>query len=596
MKSFLVIAAVLVLVVIAWLLTSRNNRVVADTGKMIAWFKENAMAYEERTTTLAQKISLVDADSMSVKEAREALLECRLQYKRIALFIEFYFPEQAMILNGPPVAEIESGMNEYRDPAGMQVIEACLFEDHPSKFKSKMLEQVGVIQRSIENLLPAIRDFKMSADDAWYAISLELIRVYTLYITGYDAPELKSGILEAASSLDAIDSVLLLLHAPSSINNTVHKAKSFLQAHEYFDSFDRLYFITTFAMPLQKELNSRVEKQPESFNARSSVNFAATSLFASNGIDKNHFPASEVVGDSVLVALGRRLFSEPMLSGNNERSCSTCHAPSTFFSDRLGRNKNRELTGDLPRNTPSLLYAVYQFNQFWDGRVRSLPEQAIAVMNDTVEMKGPGQAITEKIDNDKTYKALFSRIWKQDTVVTEEHIAAAVAAYIRTLTPFRSSFDRYITGDKSALSQEQKRGFNIFMGKAMCGTCHFAPLFNGLLPPLYNITEFEILGTPVDDNLGNPRPDTDTGQARVIVGMPQGAFKTPTVRNAEETSPYMHNGGFKSLDSVIEFYNKGGGEGLGLQVPGQTLSSKPLNLDSIEKADLLDFMRSLTDN
>ncbi|HTE34415.1 MAG TPA: hypothetical protein VK666_28745, partial [Chryseolinea sp.] len=311
MKSFLVIAAVLVLVVIAWLLTSRNNRVVADTGKMIAWFKENAMAYEERTTTLAQKISLVDADSMSVKEAREALLECRLQYKRIALFIEFYFPEQAMILNGPPVAEIESGMNEYRDPAGMQVIEACLFEDHPSKFKSKMLEQVGVIQRSIENLLPAIRDFKMSADDAWYAISLELIRVYTLYITGYDAPELKSGILEAASSLDAIDSVLLLLHAPSSINNTVHKAKSFLQAHEYFDSFDRLYFITTFAMPLQKELNSRVEKQPESFNARSSVNFAATSLFASNGIDKNHFPASEVVGDSVLVALGRRLFSEP---------------------------------------------------------------------------------------------------------------------------------------------------------------------------------------------------------------------------------------------------------------------------------------------
>jgi cytochrome c peroxidase len=284
-----------------------------------------------------------------------------------------------------------------------------------------------------------------------------------------------------------------------------------------------------------------------------------------------------------------------MLSGNNDRSCSTCHSPAALFSDRLRRNKNREGTGDLPRNTPSLLYAAYQYNQFWDGRVMTLSQQAITVMNDTLEMKGSGEDITKKISRNASYQALFRKIWETEPAVTEEHIASALAAYERTLTPFHSAFDRYMAGDRSALSQSQKRGFNIFMGKALCGTCHFAPLFNGLLPPLYNVTEFEILGTPATDDLLHPQPDPDTGQARVMSFLAHGSFKTPTVRNAAMTAPYMHNGGFRSLETVIEFYDKGGGQGIGLDTPGQTLSPQPLQLDSVEKADLKAFIGSLTD-
>jgi cytochrome c peroxidase len=118
---------------------------------------------------------------------------------------------------------------------------------------------------------------------------------------------------------------------------------------------------------------------------------------------------------------------------------------------------------------------------------------------------------------------------------------------------------------------------------------------NGLLPPLYNITEFEILGTPATDDLLHPRADADTGQARLMSFLPHGAFKTPTVRNAAMTAPYMHNGAFTKLETVIDFYDKGGGQGLGLDTPGQTLSPQPLDLDSSEKADLKAFIEALTD-
>lgn len=595
MKAFLVIAGVMVLIISAWLLMRTDSRVI-DTGAINHWFKKNASAYKESILALKQSISRIDIDSTTVLEAREALLTCRLKYKRLAFFIEFYFPDQAMIFNGPPVIEVERGMSEYRDPAGMQVIEGYLFESNPAKLKDKMLEQTGVLERSINNLLSSLDNFTISADDAWYALSLEWIRVYTLYITGYDAPQLKSGLAEAASSLEAMDTVLYFLNAHAVKNINLLNARKYLLAHNNFDSFDRLYFISTFAIPLQKQFNSRIQKEPGNLTSRSTVNFNATSIFAADGINKNYFSSEENMHYKELASLGQRLFSEPMLSGNNQRSCSTCHAPATFFSDRLRRNKNRELTGDLPRNTPSLLYAVYQSNQFWDGRVRTLAQQAIAVMNDTLEMKGSGQAIAEKISNDPSYNALFKKIWKEDTVITENHIAAALAAYVQTLTPFRSSFDSYIAGNKSALTEDQKRGFNIYMGKALCGTCHFAPLFNGLLPPLYKVTEFEILGTPLDDDLQHPKPDTDTGRARTIQSLPQGSFKTPTVRNASKTAPYMHNGGFKTMEAVIDFYDKGGGQGLGLDIPGQTLSPKPLKLSATEKTDLAAFIIALTDN
>ncbi len=135
------------------------------------------------------------------------------------------------------------------------------------------------------------------------------------------------------------------------------------------------------------------------------------------------------------------------------------------------------------------------------------------------------------------------------------------------------------------------------MGKAQCGTCHFAPVFNGSTPPFFNRSEYEVLGVPGIRKASTKLPDEDLGRYEHIPVSPyRGAFKTPTVRNAAHTEPYMHNGRYKTLRAVLDFYNQGGGTGIGLVSPEQTLSNKKLQLSKTEINDIISFLESLTDN
>jgi cytochrome c peroxidase len=186
---------------------------------------------------------------------------------------------------------------------------------------------------------------------------------------------------------------------------------------------------------------------------------------------------------------------------------------------------------------------------------------------------------------------------RSDHSITIDKVAIAVAAYIRTLFPMSSAFDRYIAGQRKAMTADQISGFNLFMGKAQCGTCHFAPLFNGLTPPLYGTTEYEVLGVPRSDDLGKPVVDDDSGRFSVYpMTYYTRAFKTPTLRNTAVTGPWMHNGSFHSLTKVMDFYNKGGGKGLGMRTPEQTLSSQPLGLSPREIGQIKSFLSTLTDS
>jgi cytochrome c peroxidase len=181
--------------------------------------------------------------------------------------------------------------------------------------------------------------------------------------------------------------------------------------------------------------------------------------------------------------------------------------------------------------------------------------------------------------------------------VTLKQIEAALSAYLTTLQPMNSPFDRFIAGDRQALSSKQKKGFNLFMGKAQCGTCHFAPLFNGTTPPFFNRSEYEVLGVPGLKASASKIPDEDLGRYELYpISAYRRAFKTPTVRNALQTAPYMHNGCFKTLQAVLDFYNQGGGAGIGLASPEQTLSEKKLQLSPDEIGDIIAFIGSLTDD
>jgi cytochrome c peroxidase len=151
-------------------------------------------------------------------------------------------------------------------------------------------------------------------------------------------------------------------------------------------------------------------------------------------------------------------------------------------------------------------------------------------------------------------------------------------------------------GSKDQLGPAEKNGFNLFMGKAKCGTCHFAPLFNGLVPPEFVETESEVLGVPKSKDTLNAQLDDDPGKFNFTQSsVHKHAFKTPTLRNIELTAPYMHNGVFSTLEEVMTFYNNGGGRGLGIGPPNQTLPVEKLKLSPREIRDIIAFMRSLTD-
>ena len=151
-------------------------------------------------------------------------------------------------------------------------------------------------------------------------------------------------------------------------------------------------------------------------------------------------------------------------------------------------------------------------------------------------------------------------------------------------------------GKEESLSEEEILGFNLFMGKAACATCHFAPVFNGTIPPKFGESEFENLGVTKTNDFENPQLDDDPGMYYPYeVEERRYFFKTPTVRNAELSAPYMHNGAYENMEQLMTFYNLGGGAGMGLNVEYQTLPPDPLELSEREIKAVIAFMRTLTD-
>ena len=247
-----------------------------------------------------------------------------------------------------------------------------------------------------------------------------------------------------------------------------------------------------------------------------------------------------------------------------------------------------------------MLNAVYARKFFWDLRADNLDRQAEHVILNDKEFHSSYPEMLDKLNQSEEYIQLFSEAfnWKNPQDIKRSTFSMTLTAYTASLQSLNSSFDQYVRGEVTELDEAIKRGFNLFMGKAVCGTCHFAPHFSGLVPPLFQENESEILGVPASVE----EKELDEDKGRAASGVVHDAspiysfsFKTPTVRNTEFTAPYMHNGVYDSLEQVLNFYDNGGGEGLGYEVPNQTLPSSKLNLTDQEKSDLIAFMKSLSD-
>jgi cytochrome c peroxidase len=274
------------------------------------------------------------------------------------------------------------------------------------------------------------------------------------------------------------------------------------------------------------------------------------------------------------VELGKMLFFDTRLSKGNAISCAFCHNPGTGWADA------RQFSigvggGQGGRQAPTVLNTGYQTFQFWDGRAGSLEEQALGPMHNPIEMAEMLPSVVKKLKAAPEYKARFREVF--GTEVSAEGIARAIAAFERTVISANSAFDKYQAGDKAAMNEAAVRGLALVVGKARCALCHNGPNFTD--------NRFHNLGVPqvgpLKEDLGRyavTRQDKD-----------RGAFKTPTLRSVALTAPYMHDGAFKTLEEVIDFYDKGGGKN-----PQLDPFITPLNLTADEKKDLVEFLKALT--
>lgn len=562
----------------------------------VSVFKTGAGEFSLASLELKAAVAALNGkDTMTLLKARLALKNSRMHYKKIEFFMNYFFESESMIYNKPAKVEVEEPYMEYQEPSGFQVMEAMLFDEDPVSHQKELAAQAELVSSSAADLNALLYGFKADDKEILESIRLELLRVITLSITGYDAPELKTGIEESYVSVETIFKVMRpYLKGSEPLSLTLVNTLRYLKDHPDFDSFDRMVFLTQYALPMQEQLRDFIHLEKLDLNSKTALNYQAKNIFSKDAVLSDAFPGSKE-SNPVIVALGKKLFTEKTLSGNLRRSCSDCHRPEAYFTDGLKTSLALDGKSYVQRNAPSLLYAGFQYAQFWDGRVKSLQEQIKTVISNPLEMNGNHAVIVERLKKDTVYLHEFQRAFP-DSGLNTETLSDALAAYVKGLAPMNSAFDNYVAGDKKAMSAEQVKGFNLFMGKGQCGSCHFAPLFNGLIPPFYKRTEYEILGTPENDDFDHLKADRDKGRSGFFpISYYEAAFKTPTVRNAEKTSPYMHNGVFKDLDKVVEFYNKGGGAGLHLDLPQQTLSAKPLHLSKDEVHQIVVFMQSLTD-
>ncbi|WP_184549090.1 cytochrome-c peroxidase [Mucilaginibacter sp. FT3.2] len=532
------------------------------------------------------------------QQLQRLFLQTRLLYKKYEWAAEYFNPALTRLVNGAPVVEVEPGSRQVMEPEGLQVIEALLYPGYKKANKQELITRLERLSSTAGRYKDYFNNIDMLRGQVFDAAKLQVFRVITVGITAFDDPLSLNSLQEASVSLNSLKEVLGYYPHTDSLQISIDDAINYLNANTNFNTFNRAVFITAYANTITRSI-TRLEKKQNipviKYNRL--LRQDAETLFDKDAFNADAYtPCEGCTTTPQKTALGKKLFFDPILSGSLTRSCASCHQPDKAFTDGLVKNTMLNSKRLLSRNTPGLINAALQPGLFYDLRSASLEAQAKDVMQNAQEMHGSMEISAAKLWKDKEYQELFAAAYPANgrTAIDTLEIMNALGSYIRSLVKLDSRFDKYMRGERAALTSAEINGFNLFMGKAKCGTCHYMPLFNGVLPPRFVRMETEVIGVP--QAATGKTIDPDLGRYNIIPEPSlKYAFKTTTVRNTALTAPYMHNGVFSNLDQVVDFYNDGGGEGQGLLVDNQTLSSGKLNLTVKEKSALISFIKSLND-
>ena len=579
--------------------TSRGN---TPTSKATSIFTEDLRNYYlQNLDSLSANLNKLDP-SKSVAENKRIFKKVRKWYKYAEPFIIAFDNNNYLTINGPNILIVHA--EDYTEvkklkPKSLQVVEELLY-DEEGLDKKELELQLIFLQSRIPFMAKNHIIYKQKDKHYLKMIRDAIITVATKGITGFDSPMQLNSTEESAYVYQSLGNILNYMEGSFGRTEVYKELLDEFKAAEKslmgasFETFDRYAFIKDHTNTQLALLTKACKEWNIAMAENYELNPYADNLFQKDFFNMAHFaPQGSPSISNERIVLGKQLFNDASLSSMGNMSCATCHHKEKAFTDghKLGIGKNGV---KLQRNTPTLPYAVYQRAFFYDGRGDGLEGQIVGVVNNENEFHTDLLTIEKRVNESEAYKTAFGELYNGQ--VTNRNVRHAIATYIRSLAPFDSKFDRNMLGQEETLSEEEKQGFNLFMGKAACATCHFPPTFNGTVPPKYAETEFENLGVPKNASFEHPVLDDDPGLFYPYeVEERRHFFKTSTVRNIELTAPYMHNGVYKTLEEVVKFYNVGGGQGMGLDVPYQTLPPDSLNLTDKESKAIISFMKTLTD-
>ena len=595
---------------------------VTVTALFFSGFSEDK-PYQDIPTTLNvyatefnEAVMLLDKAAENYKFGRigidtlqKHLKDTRLRYKKIEFYISFHYPEYVKEhINGAPLLHLEKEDSRPKviEPEGLQVLDELIFAENADEEKNSIADMAKRLRNYYDPLHKDILKQSKVASAEISALRMQLVRIFTMGVTGFDTP----GSLQALDDAHASFAGMKVYFEENYTANDAVKSKVLklfqegiteLEKPVDFETFDRLAFLKNYINPLYNELGKiRSNDNAEMMQNTTAWNSKSSSLFADDFLNPYFFSELKENEDSPeLRALGKSLFYDPVISNDGKISCASCHQPERAFTDALPKSLSNVQGKTVSRNAPTLLNAVYADRFFYDLRAFTLEQQAEHVIFSPDEFNTAYDAIIKKLNADAKYQKDFKKLFGREGI-TRENFSKALASYVLSLRSFNSEFDKYVRGEVQDIPQDVKNGFNLFMGKANCATCHFAPTFSGLVPPFYTENESEILGVLTTPDTLTGKPDTDAGRYdnRIFneyAWIYEKSFKTTTIRNAGLTAPYFHNGAYATLEEVIDFYNEGGGEGLGHPVVNQTLPADKLSLTEKEKRELIAFIQSLND-
>lgn len=614
MKKFYSITVIVCLVFLG--ITAFDNKQDSPVSTIKERHQERLKIFIAELEQLTQYLS---DNSASTENIQSRFLEVRRAFKAWEYLGEYLDPMMTKDkVNGAPLPKIERnsfGMN-IMQPRGIQVLDELIFAEDVQQHKDEVRKQLYMLIETLKEV--ASMSYPTYDRTVLEAARMELVRLYTLGLTGFDVPGSGNSVTDAITVLKTIREDLLLYQplftetdatAAGMLYINLNDCISYLEKHNDFDNLDRLYVLRTYINPLFAGLltlhqQSGIEMIHEVAQEQllPPFNHLSSNLFANDFITAaKYIRLPTDINTPQTLDLGRALFFDPVLSSNGKRACAGCHDPKKAFTDGLPKSAALSFEGTVDRNAPTLINCVYNERFFHDMRSESLEDQIEHVLVNRKEFDTDMLKIITKLKQSDEYVTMFNQCFsKMDGEKINGHtISFAVSAYVSSLRGFNSPFDKYVRGETNQIDSTIRRGYNLFMGKASCGTCHFAPVFNGTVPPKYEESESEVLGVAENPYVKNQVVDPDLGRGVARLkeqsDFNKYAFKTPTVRNVALTAPYMHNGAYKTLEDVMDFYNKGGVEGFGIHLENQTLPFDSLSLNKQEIKDIVAFMKALTD-